>query len=60
MAKQLSDNIYEVRFIDLRYLKNDHYSFVAIAHLDKDMHITHSYTGWVFSEQKLMKKLYEH
>ncbi|CAL28347.1 metal-dependent hydrolase [Staphylococcus carnosus] len=59
-AKQLSDNIYEVRFIDLRYLKNDHYSFVAIAHLDKDMHITHSYTGWVFSEQKLMKKLYAH
>ncbi|RZH99770.1 metal-dependent hydrolase, partial [Staphylococcus condimenti] len=52
--------IYEVRFIDLRYLKNDHYSFVAIAHLDKDMNIKHSYTGWVFSEQKLIKKLYAH
>lgn len=59
-TRRLSDNILEVRFIDLRYLNKDHYSFVAIVHLDQDLNITHSYTGWVFSEQKLMKKLYTH
>lgn len=50
----------ELRFIDLRYLKNDHYQFVAIAHLDENMKVIHSYTGWVFTEEKLMKKLYAH
>ncbi|QLK86369.1 metal-dependent hydrolase [Staphylococcus sp. 17KM0847] len=50
----------ELRLIDLRYLKNGHYQFVAIVHLDKDMIVKHSYTGWVFSESKLMKKLYAH
>lgn len=48
---------YELRFIDLRYLKKGHYSFVAILGLDKDYKVTHSYTGWVFSEDKLQKKL---
>lgn len=47
----------ELRFIDLRYLKDGHYSFVAILNLDHHHHVTHSYTGWVFSEDKLQKKL---
>lgn len=50
-------NGYELRFIDLRYLKNGHYSFVAILGLNETYHVTHSYTGWVFSEDKLQKKL---
>ncbi|MCE4957522.1 metal-dependent hydrolase [Macrococcoides caseolyticum] len=48
---------YELRFIDLRYLKNGHYAFVAILGLNHNYHVTHSYTGWVFSEDKLQKKL---
>src|SRR5699024_6312252 len=47
----------ELRFIDLRYLKNGHYPFVAILLLDDDMKVTSSYIGWVFTEEKLMKKL---
>ncbi|MGK0555137.1 metal-dependent hydrolase [Macrococcus capreoli] len=52
-----TDYGHELRFIDLRYLKNGHYSFVAIIALDETYHVTHSYTGWVFSEEKLQKKL---
>jgi inner membrane protein len=49
---------YEVRFIDLRYrTKDSHYPFVAIVHLDKKLCILNSYTGWIFSEEKLKKKL---
>lgn len=47
----------ELRFIDLRYLKDGHYPFVAILHLDKNMKVSSSYIGWVFTEEKLMKKL---
>lgn len=57
-AQNLDDGSMEIRLIDLRYLKNGHYSFVAIVHLDKDMAIDHSYIGWVFSEEKLQKKLF--
>ena len=49
--------IYEVRLIDLRYRSNDYYPFVAVAHLDKECKIINSYTGWIFSEDKLRKKL---
>ena len=48
---------YQVRFIDLRYRSNGHYPFVAVVHLDKNLTITTSYTGWIFSEDKLRKKL---
>lgn len=48
---------YEVRFIDLRYRSNDYYPFVAVVQLDADMKIMTSYTGWIFSEEKLRKKL---
>lgn len=57
-AQKLDDGSMEIRLIDLRYLKNGHYSFVAIVHLDKEMIIDHSYIGWVFSEEKLQKKLF--
>ncbi len=51
------DEIYEVRLIDLRYRSNDYYPFVAVAHLDQDYNVVNSYTGWIFSEDKLRKKL---
>lgn len=46
---------YEVRFIDLRYRSKGHYPFVAICHIDMDHQIKNSYTGWIFSEEKLQK-----
>ncbi|QED46952.1 metal-dependent hydrolase [Cytobacillus dafuensis] len=51
------DDYYEVRFIDLRYRSNDYYPFVAVVQLDTDLKILTSYTGWIFSEEKLRKKL---
>lgn len=51
------DDYYEVRFIDLRYRSNGHYPFVAVVQLDLDLQPVSSYTGWVFSEKKLRKKL---
>lgn len=57
-TNHLADGNMEIRLIDLRYLKNGHYSFVAIVLLDKEMVIQHSYIGWVFSEDKLQRKLF--
>jgi inner membrane protein len=51
------DDYYEVRFIDLRYRSNNRYPFVAVVHLDLQLNIMNSYTGWIFSEEKLRKKL---
>jgi inner membrane protein len=51
------DDAYEVRFIDLRYRSNNRYPFVAVVQLDQDLNIINSYTGWIFSEEKLRKKL---
>lgn len=51
------DDLYEVRFIDLRYRSKGHYPFVAVVQLDLDLNIKSSYTGWIFSEEKLRKKL---
>ncbi|WP_020006156.1 metal-dependent hydrolase [Salinicoccus albus] len=57
---ELSEDRVEVRYIDLRYLKDGHYPFVCILQIDKDdFTVRHSYTGWVFSESKLQKKLVE-
>lgn len=47
----------EVRFIDLRYRSKGHYPFVAVVKIDNNMNIINSYTGWIFSEQKLQRKL---
>ncbi|MDN4495020.1 metal-dependent hydrolase [Ureibacillus aquaedulcis] len=54
---ELENDLTEVRLIDLRYRSNDHYPFVAVAHLDKELNIVNSYTGWIFSEDKLQQKL---
>ena len=51
------DGTYEVKFIDLRYRSNGHYPFVAVVRLNSDFEITNSYTGWIFSDEKLQKKL---
>lgn len=52
------DNYKEIRFVDLRYrAKDGHYPFVAIVHLDENLSILSSFTGWVYSEEKLQKKL---
>ncbi|WNS76636.1 metal-dependent hydrolase [Bacillus sp. DTU_2020_1000418_1_SI_GHA_SEK_038] len=51
------DDYYEVRFIDLRYRSNDYYPFVAVVQLNPELEIITSYTGWIFSEEKLRKKL---
>ncbi|PKR76959.1 hypothetical protein CEY16_14225 [Halalkalibacillus sediminis] len=51
------DDYTEVRFIDLRYRSQGHYPFVAVVTLDKFYNIITSYTGWVYSEGKLQKKL---
>ncbi|WP_138420761.1 metal-dependent hydrolase [Aquibacillus sediminis] len=54
----LYDDFSEVRFIDLRYrTKEHHYPFVAVVQIDDNMRIMGSYTGWIFSEQKLQQKL---
>lgn len=47
----------EVRFTDLRYRSREHYPFVAVVHLDHQLQIRSSYTGWIYSKEKLRKKL---
>lgn len=51
------NDYYQVRFIDLRYRSNGHYPFVAVVQLDLQLNVIVSYTGWIFSEEKLQKKL---
>ncbi|RFU68158.1 metal-dependent hydrolase [Peribacillus saganii] len=48
---------HEVRFIDLRYRSNGFYPFVAVVKLDQNLKIISSYTGWIFSEEKLRKRM---
>ncbi|HEY4601743.1 MAG TPA: metal-dependent hydrolase [Cerasibacillus sp.] len=48
----------EVRFIDLRYRSKSYYPFVAVVQINEGMEIISSYTGWIFSEYKLQRKLY--
>ncbi len=47
----------EVRFTDLRYRNQGYYPFVAVVQIDSNMNVLSSYTGWIFSEQKLQNKL---
>lgn len=47
----------EVRLIDLRYRTKGYYPFVAVVQISHDYNIISSYTGWIFSEQKLQSKL---
>lgn len=52
------DNFTEVRLIDLRYRSRDYYPFVAVVKIDNNLNIITSYTGWIYSEHKLQRKLY--
>lgn len=54
---ELPSGLTELRLIDLRYRSNNRYPFVAVAHLDEELNIVNSFTGWVFSEDKLQRKL---
>jgi inner membrane protein len=56
-VEKQDDGCYEVRFIDLRYRSKGHYPFVAVVQLEEKLEITSSYTGWVYSEETLRKKL---
>jgi len=47
----------EVRFIDLRYRSKEHYPFFAVVKMDHNMNILTSYTGWIYSKDKIRKKL---
>ncbi|MCB7070820.1 metal-dependent hydrolase [Caldibacillus sp. 210928-DFI.2.22] len=51
------NNYIEVRFIDLRYRSKDHYPFFAVVKMDHNMNILTSYTGWIYSKEKIRKKL---
>ncbi|WP_240375783.1 metal-dependent hydrolase [Bacillus piscicola] len=51
------DSGYEVKFIDLRYRSKGYYPFVAVVRLDQSLSITTSYTGWIYSDETLEKKL---
>jgi len=54
---ELENGLIEVRLIDLRYRSDNRYPFVAVAHLNEANDIITSYTGWIFTEDKLQKKL---
>lgn len=54
------DDYIEIRFIDLRYRSKDHYPFIAVVVLDHEYNILNSYTGWIYSEEKLQDKLLIH
>lgn len=47
----------ELRLIDLRYRSKGYYPFVAVVQIDDHHNILNSYTGWIFSERKLQRKL---
>jgi inner membrane protein len=52
-----NDHGHIVQFIDLRYRSKGHYPFVAMVQLDENLNIITSYTGWVYSEDRLKKKM---
>ena len=48
----------EYRFTNLRYFSKDIYPFVAVVIVDEvSNEVLSSFTGWVFSEESLQKKL---
>lgn len=51
------DGFTEFRLIDLRYRSKGFYTFVAVVHIDQNLNVLSSFTGWVFSEHKLQNKL---
>lgn len=57
--REIENDLTEVRLIDLRYRSNNRYPFVAVAQISPTLEIVNSYTGWIFSEEKLQTKLEE-
>ncbi|MGH1443915.1 MAG: metal-dependent hydrolase, partial [Exiguobacterium profundum] len=48
----------EYRFTNLRYFSKNMYPFVAVVIVDEQTNdVLSSFTGWVFSEDSLQKKL---
>lgn len=58
-TREIGGDVTEIRLIDLRYRSNNRYPFVAVAQLNSQLEIVKSYTGWIFSEEKLRSKLGE-
>ncbi|RSL31625.1 metal-dependent hydrolase [Salibacterium salarium] len=56
MVKELEEG-WEVKFIDLRYRSKGYYPFVAVVRMHADLTIYTSYTGWIYSDETLEKKL---
>ncbi|MCD8508562.1 MAG: metal-dependent hydrolase [Bacillus sp. (in: Bacteria)] len=48
---------YTVKFVDLRYRSKGHYPFIAIVRLDEEKNILSSYTGWIYNNDTLQRKL---
>lgn len=46
---------YEVKWLDVRYHHKKQFPFVAVAHLDHDYNIIHSFVGWL-SDKRTQKK----
>ncbi|WP_332238457.1 metal-dependent hydrolase [Sporolactobacillus sp. KGMB 08714] len=46
-----------MQFVDLRYFAKGMYPFTATVWVNKNLVVESSYTGWVYSEKKLRKKL---
>ncbi|MBU9711839.1 metal-dependent hydrolase [Evansella tamaricis] len=53
----LESHGYTVKFVDLRYRSKGHYPFIAIVRLDEDKNILSSYTGWIYNNNTLQRKL---
>ncbi|SDY33855.1 inner membrane protein [Evansella caseinilytica] len=48
---------YSVKFVDLRYRSKGHYPFIALVRLDPSLNIVSSYTGWIYNNETLQRKL---
>ncbi|WP_078597551.1 metal-dependent hydrolase [Evansella clarkii] len=48
---------YSVKFTDLRYRSKGHYPFIAIVRLNEDLETLSSYTGWIYNNETLERKL---
>ncbi|GAB7389322.1 metal-dependent hydrolase [Bacillaceae bacterium] len=48
---------YEVRWCDLRFRIKNLYPFMSVVYLDNNLRILDSYTGWIYREDKLQRKL---
>ncbi|WP_018923348.1 metal-dependent hydrolase [Salsuginibacillus kocurii] len=56
-SKRELDSGVEVRFTDLRYRSKGYYPFIAVVRLSDELEIQSSYTGWIYSDETLEKRL---